>query len=231
MFSLWAPILALVGDPGFEIQVERALEGLRSIKEKDIREDVQELTFLSGVCKSCTEQQARTVGAGLEPLEELQERQEAAARRSEAAPVEDVEGKIVEVTLASRPFGLTPVPAGEGYVVLKASEGKPAAKAGVRPGWRLQNLAGEAASGDLAELQAKLKAGFAMFRASPTVSGAFQPSDLPGNQVFLRSSSGLDLEILGSGAEAAELPVVLTFKGLGKLEDFCVSCQAPWPSF
>ena len=100
-------------------KVERALEGLRSIKEKDIRPDVQEVTFLSGVCKSCTEEQER--------LERLEAAERRAAKEPEA--VEDVEGQLHEVTLTSRPFGLTPVPEQQGYVVLKASEGKPAAKA------------------------------------------------------------------------------------------------------
>ena len=86
-------------------------------------------------------------------------------------------------------------------------------QAGVRPGWRLQNLAGEAASGELAELQAKLKAGMSAFR---------------GISNGLVSGFGLETFWVGS-SEAAELPVTLTFKGLGKLEDFCVSCQARRP--
>eukprot|EP00913_Durusdinium_trenchii_P003447 g3191.t1 len=63
-----------------------------------------------------------------------------------------------EVTFSARPFGVTPATKGSGYVVLKTSEGKPAMKAGVRPGWRLVQLNGEELNGELGEIQSRLKA-------------------------------------------------------------------------
>lgn len=134
-------------------QVERALDSLRNIADKDIRTgpEIQTVLYLSGVCKRCTEDKERQAQA------------DAAARRAgnadagEAEP--DVAGEQVEVTLSSRPFGLTPSSKGPGYVVLKASEGKPAAKAGVRPGWRLVAIdRAEEGAEELPEWQSRLKA-------------------------------------------------------------------------
>ncbi|CAL1171322.1 unnamed protein product [Cladocopium goreaui] len=135
-------------------QVERALDSLRNIADKDIRTgpEIQTVLYLSGVCKRCTEDKERQAQA------------DAAARRAgnagnadaEAEP--DVAGEQVEVTLSSRPFGLTPSSKGPGYVVLKASEGKPAAKAGVRPGWRLVAIDRAEEGADLPEWQSRLKA-------------------------------------------------------------------------
>eukprot|EP00435_Cladocopium_sp_Y103_P066475 s239_g28.t1 len=135
-------------------QVERALDSLRNIADKDIRTgpEIQTVLYLSGVCKRCTEEKERQAQA------------EAAARRggADAGEVEpDVAGEQVEVTLSSRPFGLTPSSKGPGYVVLKASEGKPAAKAGVRPGWRLVAIDREVCGGEggsQVEWQSRLKA-------------------------------------------------------------------------
>merc|ERR1712129_194258 len=56
------------------------------------------------------------------------------------APIEPPEK--VAVSFAERPFGMTPSKAeGVGYLVVKTSEGKPAMKAGVKPGWRLVEVA------------------------------------------------------------------------------------------
>eukprot|EP00930_Biecheleria_cincta_P050900 TRINITY_DN36075_c0_g1_i1.p1 TRINITY_DN36075_c0_g1~~TRINITY_DN36075_c0_g1_i1.p1 ORF type:complete len:292 (-),score=73.78 TRINITY_DN36075_c0_g1_i1:42-917(-) len=134
-------------------QVEKALESLKSIPDRDIRTgpDVQTITHLSAVCKVCTEERER------------KEQAEAEARRQEreqaASEVALEPAERIEVSLDCRPFGLTPGSKGPGYMVLKASEGKPAAKAGVRPGWRLVSIAGEACEDlDTNDAQAKLKA-------------------------------------------------------------------------
>merc|ERR1719336_2682179 len=81
------------------------------------------------------------------------------------------------VTLAERPFGMTPSKAdGVGYLVAKVSEGKPAAKAGVRAGWHLVEINGKpCAELDLESAQAELKA-----------------SDLPVDVVFEAVPGGAD---------------------------------------
>eukprot|EP00747_Dinoflagellata_sp_TGD_P170341 gnl/TRDRNA2_/TRDRNA2_201659_c0_seq1.p1 gnl/TRDRNA2_/TRDRNA2_201659_c0~~gnl/TRDRNA2_/TRDRNA2_201659_c0_seq1.p1 ORF type:complete len:293 (-),score=73.62 gnl/TRDRNA2_/TRDRNA2_201659_c0_seq1:63-941(-) len=135
-------------------QVEKALESLNSIPDKDVRTgpEITSTSYVSAVCKKCTEEK------------EAQERADAAARRTtrdeaaaEAGPLEEPERAAV--TLGDRPFGMTPSKAdGAGYLVVKVSEGKPAAKAGVRPGWRLASIEGEPVGDrDLEALQAALK--------------------------------------------------------------------------
>merc|ERR1711971_436310 len=91
--------------------------------------------FLSAVCRRCMEEK-ETV---LEPPER------------------------VVVSLAERPFGMTPSKVDEtqslGYVVAKVTEGKPASRAGVRPGWRAVKIGGASCEGlDLEAAQALMKA-------------------------------------------------------------------------
>lgn len=122
-------------------QVEKALESLKTIPDKDIRTgpEVQHIAYVSATCKKCVAEQ-----------EEL-EREKAQAKRAEreqAAEEAVIEApELVHVTLEAKPFGLTAVKTGEGcqgYTIAKAGEGKPAARAGVRPGWRLVEVAGTA---------------------------------------------------------------------------------------
>ncbi|CAK9046720.1 unnamed protein product [Durusdinium trenchii] len=133
-------------------QVEKALESLRSIADQDIRTgpEIQQVTHLSGVCKRCTEERERQQQAA------AAERRSTAEEGETEAPAQP--GERVEVTFSARPFGVTPATKGSGYVVLKTSEGKPAMKAGVRPGWRLVQLNGEELNGELGEIQSRLKA-------------------------------------------------------------------------
>eukprot|EP00439_Symbiodinium_sp_Y106_P044165 s3370_g5.t1 len=118
-------------------QVDKALESLQSIPDKDIRngQEIKTVLFITAVCKKCMEEK------------DQKEKEEAAARREEReqaiAETELEAPPRVEVTLASRPFGMTPASKGTGYVVLKTSEGKPAIKAGIRPGWRVADVAGQ----------------------------------------------------------------------------------------
>lgn len=91
--------------------------------------------FVSGICKRCVEEK------------EAKERAEAEARREERAEAaeraEVGEAERVTVTFAERPFGMTSSKERtEAYLVVKCGEGKPAAKAGVRPGWRVVEVAG-----------------------------------------------------------------------------------------
>lgn len=135
-------------------QVEKALDALKTIPDRDIRTgpEIQRNLFLTGVCKACTEKQ------------EERERAEAQARREERnqAAAEAVldQPEMVPAVLSERPFGMTPVKGEgvQGYLVAKATEGKPAAKAGVRPGWRLAEIGGSNCAGfGLEEVQALLK--------------------------------------------------------------------------
>ncbi|CAE7223159.1 HACE1 [Symbiodinium sp. CCMP2456] len=133
-------------------QVDKALESLQSIPDKDIRngQEIKTVLFITAVCKKCMEEK------------EQKEKEEASARREEreqAIAATELEAPPrVEVTLASRPFGMTPANKGTGYVVLKTSEGKPAIKAGIRPGWRVADVAGQSVEGlEGSEVQALLK--------------------------------------------------------------------------
>ena len=64
------------------------------------------------------------------------------------------------LSLGERPFGMTPSKAdGVGYLVAKVSDGKPAARAGIRPGWRIASITGKPCDGlDLDAVQTLLKA-------------------------------------------------------------------------
>mmetsp|Transcript_59429 Transcript_59429/g.192146 ORF Transcript_59429/g.192146 Transcript_59429/m.192146 type:complete len:952 (-) Transcript_59429:40-2895(-) len=80
--------------------------------------------------------------------ERAQEEQQVVSQRKEresAAKEMTLEvPERIAVSLGERPFGMTPSSAaGEGYLVAKLSEGKPAAKAGVRLGWCLAAVAGK----------------------------------------------------------------------------------------
>ncbi|CAE8614533.1 unnamed protein product [Polarella glacialis] len=152
-------------------QVEKALENLRSLPNKDIRTgpEVQSVVYLSGTCKKCAEEKEQKEQADSQA--KRQDREKAA----EEAVLEPPDR--IDVSLGARPFGLTPATKGSGYLVAKASEGKPAAKAGVRPGWRLVSVAGVSCEGDsVEEAQAKLKA------AELPVAAVFE--GLPGGADF-----------------------------------------------
>merc|ERR1712232_800111 len=133
-------------------QVEKMLESLRSLPDRDMRTgpDIQHVTHLVGVCKQCTAEK------------EERERGDAEAKRAER---EKAAGEALElptrtvVSLTERPFGITPSKAdGVGYLVAKVSEGKPASKAGVRLGWRLVAVNGEPCkTDDLEQAQQLLK--------------------------------------------------------------------------
>eukprot|EP00931_Biecheleriopsis_adriatica_P058503 TRINITY_DN34852_c0_g1_i1.p1 TRINITY_DN34852_c0_g1~~TRINITY_DN34852_c0_g1_i1.p1 ORF type:complete len:287 (-),score=90.21 TRINITY_DN34852_c0_g1_i1:46-906(-) len=155
-------------------QVEKMLASLKSIPDKDVRTGpgMQTVTYLAGVCKQCMEEKEQKEQA--EAQAKREEREQAAAE----AVIEPPER--VEVSFAARPFGITPASKAEGYVVLKTSEGKPAAKAGVRSGWRLVSIAGESCEGlDINDAQAKLKA------ADLPASLVFEA--IPGNADFCTS--------------------------------------------
>lgn len=108
-----------------------------------------------GICKRCGDERRE------------REREEAKAKkavREEARQQALEEGALesperVTVLLADRPFGMTPSKAeGVGYLVAKVSEGKPAARAGIRPGWRVAEVLGTSCNGlDLEAVQALLK--------------------------------------------------------------------------
>lgn len=152
-------------------QVERALESIRSIPDKDIRTgpDIQRTLYLTAVCKKCVEEKEEVERAAAEA--KRSEREEAAAA-TELQPTERM-----PVTLAERPFGMTPSKGeGVGYLVAKVSEGKPAAKAGVRVGWHLVEINGKPCGDlDLEAAQAELKA-----------------ADLPVDVVFEAVAGGAD---------------------------------------
>eukprot|EP00929_Paragymnodinium_shiwhaense_P015732 TRINITY_DN123832_c0_g1_i1.p1 TRINITY_DN123832_c0_g1~~TRINITY_DN123832_c0_g1_i1.p1 ORF type:complete len:322 (-),score=102.28 TRINITY_DN123832_c0_g1_i1:29-922(-) len=136
-------------------QVDKMLESYGSIKDRDCRSsaDIKQVVFLTGVCRKCTEEKEAEEQAASKAKRD--EREAAAAEAVIEAP------ERVTVTLADRPFGMTPCKAeGVGYLVVKVSEGKPAAKNGVRPGWRVVEVAGKAVATDasLEDAQAVLKA-------------------------------------------------------------------------
>mmetsp|Transcript_2092 Transcript_2092/g.6140 ORF Transcript_2092/g.6140 Transcript_2092/m.6140 type:complete len:291 (-) Transcript_2092:28-900(-) len=140
-------------------QVDKALESLKTLPERDIRTgpDIKSMLFLNAVCKKCMEER------------EAKERAEAEAKRGERQQAaEEAEANMgpperVSATLSERPFGMTPAKAEgaaptPGYLVVKVSEGKPAAKAGVRPGWRVAEVSGSSCEGlDLEGVQTLLK--------------------------------------------------------------------------
>jgi len=127
-------------------QVERALAALRDLEQqsKDIRVDgsekVETALYLAAVCKRCTQEK------------EAQEREQAAARRAEKEGAENdgpdealQPGERVTLQLPERPFGMVPSKLecnARSYTVTKATEGKPACKAGVKAGWKVVAVAG-----------------------------------------------------------------------------------------
>jgi len=135
-------------------QVDKALASLNTIPDKDIRTgpDLDRVLFLTAVCKKCSEEREE------KEREEARAKREAREQAAEEAVLEPPER--VSVSLAERPFGMTPSKAeGVGYLVTKTSEGKPAARAGVRPGWRVAEVTGQSCEGlDLEAVQALLKA-------------------------------------------------------------------------
>ncbi|CAK0852533.1 unnamed protein product [Prorocentrum cordatum] len=137
-------------------QVEKALESLRTIPDKDIRQgpEIQQVVYLSGICKRCTEEKEATERAEAQAKREQREESIAEAEAAMGPP------ERVEVSLGERPFGMTPSKAeGAGYLVVKVSDGKPAARAGVRLGWRVVEVAGAACgSASMEDTQAMLKA-------------------------------------------------------------------------
>jgi len=134
-------------------QVEQALENLKKLPGKDIRSgpDIQQVLFLSAVCKKCTEEK------------EAKEQAEAQARREEkqAAISDAVVGQPeqVSVEVSERPMGMAACKVdSSGFVVLKVTEGKPAAKAGIRPGWKVREVGGSSCEGlDMEAVQSLLK--------------------------------------------------------------------------
>jgi hypothetical protein len=124
-------------------QIEKALNALNTLGDKDIRNgpDIQEVLYLNAVCKRCMEEK------------EERERQEAQVRREkcEAAAEEIVlePGEKITVSISERPFGMASSKADDvqGYLVSKVTEGKPAARAGVRPGWRAVSVGGKSCEG------------------------------------------------------------------------------------
>lgn len=143
----------LTGEFFSKKQVEKALDSLKTIADRDIRQDTEQCLYISAVCKECMD------------AKEERERAEAQARRDEQG--KKAEETVLETpehimtSLAARPFGMTPSKADEslGYVVAKVSEGKPAAKAGVGFGWRVFAVASTACEGlNLEAVQALLKA-------------------------------------------------------------------------
>jgi len=109
-----------------------------------------------GVCNRCREERRTREREEAKAKKDLREqaKEQALEEGVAAAPVR------AEVSLAARPFGMTPSKAeGAGYLVTKISDGKPAAQAGVRPGWRVAEVAGAPCSGqDMEAVQALLKA-------------------------------------------------------------------------
>lgn len=136
-------------------QVEKALERLNTIADKDIRDgaNMDRCIFLSAVCRKCTEEKEECEKA------EAQARRDAREQAAEEAVLEPPER--FTISLSERPFGMQPSKADEslGYVIAKVTEGKPASKAGVRLGWRVVEVAGKTTEGlDLEATQALLKA-------------------------------------------------------------------------
>lgn len=219
-------------------QVDKALASIKSLPDRDIRSgpDIQSTLFLSGVCKRCTEER------------EEKEREEAQARREnheqalEDAVLEPPE--LVAVSLGERPFGMTPSKAtGVGYLVAKVSEGKPAAKAGVRIGWRVMEVAGTSCEDlDFEAVQALLKASVALpvavtFAAVPgggdfctacqqiLVSPAFSRKMRTKPPDKRRCSSCVEVSETAVGGDAAEEEPHTAVEGKGsKLSEFKKLC-------
>lgn len=124
-------------------QVKKALASSAAIKEKDIREDVITRLFVTAVCKKCME--AREAKEREEAQKKREEAEATAEHRADLEQQQLAAGEEVIVTLTSKPFGVAAAKSEhvQGFLVAKVTEGKPAANAGVRPGWRLLEVAGE----------------------------------------------------------------------------------------
>mmetsp|Transcript_45707 Transcript_45707/g.126848 ORF Transcript_45707/g.126848 Transcript_45707/m.126848 type:complete len:333 (-) Transcript_45707:165-1163(-) len=127
-----------------------------------------------GICKRCAEEHRQRDREEAKAKKEI--REQARERALEEGTLEAPER--VTVSLGERPFGMTPSKAeGVGYLVAKVSEGKPASKAKVRPGWRIADVAGTSCEGlDLEAVQTLLKP------AALPVAVTFET--LPGNGDF-----------------------------------------------
>jgi len=107
-----------------------------------------------GICKSCKEERR------IKEKEEAKGKKDIREQAREQALEDGLEPpERIAVSLGERPFGMTPSKAeGVGYLVAKVSDGKPAAKAGIRPGWCVVEIAGQSCKGlDLDATQALLK--------------------------------------------------------------------------
>jgi len=146
---------ACTAPPGWQAKVQ-ATEVARNDKP-EAGEDIQFGHLIRpGVCKRCTNERRE------------QERQEARAKKDirDQAREQALEEGVLEpperfrIELGERPFGMTPSKAdGAGYSVVKVSEGKPASRAGIRPGWKVVEVAGKSCeASDLEAVQALLKA-------------------------------------------------------------------------
>jgi len=218
-------------------QVERALESIRSIPDKDIRTgpEIQHTLYLTAVCKKCTEAKEEAERAAAEA--KRNEREEAAAA-TELQPPERM-----PVTLAERPFGMTPSKAeGVGYLVAKVSEGKPAAKAGVRAGWHLAEIGGKHCGDlDLEAAQAELKAAAlpvdVVFEAVPggadfcTACQRVLPIPLFSRKMRTkppekrRCSACVEASEAGEGDGAEGAPVIHVAQPKGKLGELAELCK------
>lgn len=139
------------------------MESAKSIKDRDMREgegDIMSQLFLTATCKICMEareQRERDAAQARRVEAEAKAEARTELEQAELAPAEEV-----TITLSSKPFGLVASKSEgvAGYVVSKCSEGKPAAVAGVRPGWRLIAVAGaDCRDSAHEETTAALKAG------------------------------------------------------------------------
>lgn len=137
-------------------QVEKALAALKTLPDRDIRTgpDVDRHLFLTAVCKRCSEEREAQDRA------EAEQRREARQQAAEEAEAAMGPPERVQVVLEQRPFGMAPAKAEDsaGYLVVKVTDGKPAATAGVRLGWRVVEVAGATCEGlGLEDVQALMK--------------------------------------------------------------------------
>lgn len=103
-----------------------------------------------GLCKRCA--------AERRALRLEERRKEDAAAREKKESREQVKAQalkegileapeLVTVTMDERPFGMTPCKDAEGFLVAAVKDGRPAARGGVRPGWRVASVAGTSCEG------------------------------------------------------------------------------------
>lgn len=109
-----------------------------------------------GICKGCAEERRNAAREEAKAKKHVREQEREQALEDGVLEVSE----RVSVSLAARPFGMTPSKVdGVGYLVAKVSEGKPAAKVGIRPGWRAVEIAGSSCESlDLEGIQTQLKA-------------------------------------------------------------------------